>query len=149
MIAPPIIFLDFDGVIMTAEPTSRFRVPDPRAIRNLNALVRATGGFVVISSTWRGLGLGRCRAILRDAGFDGKPIGITPSLHFGRDNYCRGDEIAAWLRAKRQEERPILILDDDYDMGALMHRLVRTKSAIGLTMRDVDCAVRLLTMEDR
>lgn len=141
---PPIIFLDFDGVIMTAQPESRFRKPDSRAIDNLNRLVFVTGGFVVISSTWRGMGLGRCRAILRDGGFTGKPIGITPSLHLSpRDTYCRGDEIAAWLQRWRQERRPILILDDDYDMGPLLPRLIRTKSVIGLTGRDVLRAIEL------
>lgn len=140
----PLVFLDFDGVIMTAAWDSQYRKPDPRAIGNLNRLVYATGAFVVISSTWRGIGLGRCRALLKAAGFEGKPIGITPSFAGRSEEYCRGDEIGSWLTRRAQGHRPFVILDDDADMGEFGDRLVQTASRVGLTATDVERAVVLL-----
>lgn len=139
----PLIFLDFDGVIMT--PATSFRSPDWRAIENLNRLVYATGAFVVISSTWRGLGLGRCRAILKAAGFAGKPIASTPSLFTARsEEYSRGAEIGLWLFRRAQGHRRFVILDDDDDMGEYGDRLVRTDTMVGLSATDVLKAVDVL-----
>ena len=46
-----IIFLDFDGVIVTFE--TRFNDIDPECAKHLKRVVDETGAFIVISSTWR------------------------------------------------------------------------------------------------
>lgn len=131
-----VIFLDFDGVLLNQ--TTRFRTMDPACVAVLDAVCRETGIPVVISSTWRHIGLGRCRAMLREAGFTGQVIGVTPVLW----GCSRGEEIGRWLDAHPQYTKPV-ILDDDADMGGLTPALVRTETLVGLTERDAN-ALRAL-----
>lgn len=134
------IFLDFDGVLLTK--WTRFRRMDVCAVSQLNRLCRESGAGVVISSTWRHIGLGRCRAMLREADFKGKVLGATPTI-WGR-GFCRGDEIQDWL-ARHPEVERFVILDDDDDMGELLPYLVRTETLAGLTGHEVDRALAMLT----
>lgn len=130
------IFLDFDGVVITA--ATRFRSMDPECVCRLDALCREAGAGVVITSTWRHIGLGRCRAMLREAGFHGRVLGATPVLWA----HPRGDEIAAWQL--KHGPTDYIILDDDRDMGDLLPRLVRTATPVGLQDADVSRALALL-----
>lgn len=133
-----VLFLDFDGVLLNQ--ATRFRTMDPACVAYLDALCRAADDLpVVISSTWRHIGLGRCRAMLREAGFTGRVIGATPVLW----GCSRGEEIDRWLDAHPEYTRPV-ILDDDADMGGLTPALVRTETLIGLTEREARRVLDLL-----
>lgn len=155
----PILFLDFDGVLNSADFQQRWRAAhagttterlhdqlDPAAVQRLNDVVRATGAAVVVSSTWRlcedSNTVEKLQAVLERFGFTGTVVGVTPSLgcssHAGYtcDEGARGAEIEAYLAALPQ--RPAFaIVDDSADMQPHLHKLVRTSWQEGLQGRHV------------
>ena len=140
-----VIFLDFDGVLVT--PASSFRrtgtgiVADPAAVDALNYLISETGARLVITSTWRlEYSLGELSELLHSWKVQAEIIGIAPS------GSSRGDEIQEWLD-NCGESTPIdtfVILDDLTYMGKLSPRLVSTEFESGLTMDDARRALEFL-----
>jgi hypothetical protein len=124
-----VIFLDFDGVITTAESISEaFRrrrageIPgddwtkhqiDPELVQNVRKLQDHLGAKIVISSTWRILDpLDSLKLWLGERGIDPKTIiDVTPH----RNDGSRGREIKEWLDA-HPEVTNFKILDDDGDV---------------------------------
>lgn len=137
------VFLDFDGVLLNQ--ATRFRTMDAACVARLNRLCRESGAGVVITSSWRHIGLGRCRAMLKEAGFTGRVLGMAP-VHWGRE-FCRGDEIGTWL-AHHPDVTRIVIVDDCDDMGEYLPELVRTETLVGLVDADVDRAIAVLNSGD-
>ena len=141
-----VIFLDIDGVLNSAPFLGEGAdlpweaMIDPRAVARLNALVRATGAAIVVSSSWRcHVPLARIARILGDHGFDGEIIGATP-----RRPSSRGAEIQAWLDEAADGPDAFVILDDVSDMGPLTPHLVLTSFDEGLLDAHVaDAAARL------
>jgi hypothetical protein len=143
-----IIFLDFDGVLVTA--ASAFRrsgtssVADPKAVEALNWLVAQTGARLVVTSSWRlDYSADEIRALLRSWGVEGNVLGITGVAH---SPGSRGKEIQAWLDEHRLAG-PIasfVILDDEPDMGTLSSRLIRTEIGTGLTRGQATMAQTIL-----
>lgn len=133
----PIIFLDFDGVIVTRR--MNYREGDPKAISALNYIIKETDARIVVSSTWRFDGLVQCRANLESWGMDGSVIGVTTFL---TNTAQRGDEIQDWL--DNNSHGPFVILDDDNDMGDLSDFLVQTNILHGLTIFDARKAINLI-----
>ena len=138
--------------------------PDPILLDRLDTLLTKSKATIVISSTWRLMSnymdLWRLFAVL---GFKGTMIGQTPELPSDR---TRGDEIKKWLddeaagKHTYSEELPgncwgfsskprsiesFVILDDDPDMGDLMPHLVRCDPQVGLSQKNVDEALKILT----
>lgn len=127
-----ILFLDIDGVLNYEECYKRGRREDsyplseicPVAIKHLNRIVAETGCKVVISSTWRHSGIEYCRNILKECGFIGEIIDITPSLDRIGEWIQRGNEIRKWLidnKLYKYDEYNTVdydyaIVDDDNDM---------------------------------
>lgn len=120
-----IIFLDCDGVInytrwytseeyMNLAPDAELDI-DPKVVERLNNLCYYTRAQIVISSSWKIDKYYKSR--LEKAGLE-NIIDKTPDFVFytGAD-YCRGDEIAAWLRWHDRIENYIIIDDckDFYD----------------------------------
>lgn len=148
-----VIFLDFDGVIVTrrgprstAEEDQGRLLPDPALVARLNDITNATGAKVVVSSTWR---LGRTvedlRALLVAADFAGQVIDVTPWGVDGR-HVERGYEIHDWL-SRHPEVESFVVLDDDSDRGPLTSgrwRVVRGGFDRGMDETDVAEAVRIL-----
>jgi hypothetical protein len=142
---PKIVFLDFDGVLVT--PTSSFlrsrtgTVADPDAVHALNHLVAETGAFVVITSTWRlEYSPTELSDLLRSWKVQAEILGVTQS------GSSRGDEIRQWLD-NFSGPAPIdafVILDDLTDMGKLSSHLISTEFETGLTMEHVRRALELL-----
>lgn len=155
-----VIFLDIDGVLvnrkslMLAKDKESFNEIawwsnqiDPYAMGLLNKVIEETGALVVVSSTWRiGKNRTRLQEILKDAGFEGKVLGMTPRLspEKGCASPERGKEIAEWLRTSPRPIDNFVILDDDSDMGALMHKLVKTTFEIGLMESHMKKAIAML-----
>lgn len=146
-----VIFLDIDGVLNNLESLRfpRVRVESsqhsysaahPSCIKALNQIIAATEARIVISSTWRGIGLAVLFEIFHQWGVRGMTVGYTPL--WDRSNE-RGDEIASWLSGHPEVES-FVILDDCDDMGHLRHRLVQTNYEIGLTAEDADRATAML-----
>ena len=87
--------------------------------------------MLVISSTWRGLGLKNLRLLFREWGIRGSVVGRTPDLGF----VDRGIEIEAWIE-NHQPSDAYVILDDGDDMASLTGFLVQTDYEVGLTLND-------------
>lgn len=133
-----ILFVDIDGVLNTRSHLRRQMLQNgfctkmdwcPSAINNLRRLCEMVDGHIVVSSSWRhDHTLEQLREIFCNNGLDDqRVIGVTPSAaeQTGSENYCRGHEIAAWLREHPAEN--YVILDDDATMlSHQMERLIRT-----------------------
>lgn len=140
-----IIFLDFDGVLLTADyqRANGGGKLDPAKVRLLYTLLRDTNARVVVTSNWRG-SLTKVRRDLERAGLKNVRkwvVGVTPR-HCNLAN--RGEEIEAWLEVAFGEVEGMCILDDDADMGRLLPWLVQTDYRVGLTQHDVTRAGSLL-----
>ncbi len=102
----------------------------------------ATGGRVVLSSSWRlQLPLPAIEGLLRAAGFRGELVDRTPR------GVSRTAEILAWLRANDAARAPHAALDDEIDPdaeGFARVRWVVTRLATGLTGREVALAIEAL-----
>ncbi len=145
-----ILFLDFDGVLVTADyqKANGGNKLDPAKVELVRTLLFDMDARVVVTSNWRG-SLTQMRNVLAQAGLRNARhwvIGVTPRL--ARRETCRGDEIQAWLTQAGVATDDCVILDDDDDMGGLRRRLVRCDYRVGLTQEDVVRAeARLLGYE--
>jgi hypothetical protein len=153
-----VVFLDVDGVLndrawlhhetIVPVPDGTVKVEHyidnpiaPYLVARLNEIVRRTGAFVVVSSTWRlGMSLKELDALLDKGGFKhpGTILGKTGTI--GGD---RGHEIQAWLDLHGAVER-FVILDDDSDMAHLTPFLVLTPGEGGLQPAHVEAACAIL-----
>jgi hypothetical protein len=147
-----IVFLDIDGVL-NGDRYIEARGPqasdelwtsadlDPLAIQALNALIQQTGAKVVVSSSWRHHHtLDELRDVLRERGFVGDLIDVTPRMH----GEPRGVEIRTWIRVQSTPNLRIVVLDDEAPTAELDSRWVRTDPTCGLTEPDVARAALLL-----
>jgi len=146
-----IVFLDIDGVLNNLAslrfPRTRVKCSNhsysaahPACVKAVNHVIASTGARIVVSSTWRGIGLKVLFEIFHAWGITGMTIGTTPLFDYG---FERGDEIANWLK-NNPDVDSFVILDDGDDMGALKERLVQTNYEIGLTQKDAERAVKML-----
>jgi hypothetical protein len=137
-----VVFLDIDGVLNNRrsmeggwrppEAPTAFHTLDPDCVARMCRVVRFASAKVVVSSTWRHIGLERVAACLERAGWVAPPIiGRTPEMRG-----ARGQEIAAWLD-EHPEVTAYAIVDDNADMlPKQMPYLVQTVSAAGFTDAD-------------
>lgn len=151
-----IVFLDFDGVLNShwymlefpREWNSGMAVEgqiDPESIELVNKIVEATGAVVVISSAWRLIRpVEQLTTMLKNKGFKGEVIGITPDLaHLDKR---RGDEIQEWIGTSplKDQIESFVILDDNSDMVHLTDRLVLTGYTVGIEEHHVEKAIKIL-----
>ena len=132
-----VIFLDLDGVLNTArwhrqadqqslqdEYGYRF---DPAAVANLKKIVDDTGAEIVISSSWKYMGLTKLKKMWKERMLPGKLIDVTPNsvgdkflLHADLDSMdllsIRGKEIKEWLMLHGRDVSHYAILDDMNDI---------------------------------
>ena len=103
-----ILFLDFDGVIVTDRHQSQLMATnsplrdeygakfDPVCIENLRRIIDSTDADIVVTSTWKmEKGLEGIQRMWQARHLPGKVIGVTPDI----DPIHRGNEIEAWLTA--------------------------------------------------
>ena len=134
------IFLDIDGVLAPIRQWDRYGDLDPACIAVLNDIVAEAGADVVVSSTWRyGKTVAQLQEMLVAGGFAGRVLDTTPIGGPGAD---RGDEIRAWLADN--SVTGFVIIDDHFDMGALLTHLVHTHPGHGLRPEDAARAVATL-----
>jgi hypothetical protein len=156
-----ILFLDIDGVLNYEQYYTRGRRDAPHplseicpvAIDNLNRIVSETGCKVVISSTWRHSGIQYCINVLRECGFTGMVIGITPSLDKHGEWVCRGNEIDQYLKFHKLykydsyyiTDHDYAIIDDDSDMlYRQRHNFFECSPVKGLTLEIADKIIQFL-----
>ena len=128
-----VIFLDIDGVLNTKwwytqmdknTPKDKYGYAfDPIAVANLKKILDETGADIVISSSWKCMGLSQLEEMWEERGLPGKIIGITPNsvsdellLNADIDNmelfHIRGTEIREWLMKNSKSVGNYAILDD-------------------------------------
>lgn len=146
----PVLFLDIDGVLISAEFIQQGGTSDtfdPQAVAELRRVVDETGCVIVLSSSWRlGHSLADMRGRLIAAGMRHPCplIDATPDL-WEKDvehSPCRGEEVKAWIET-RGFEGPYVCVDDDTDFLP-GQPLVRTTWAKGFTKEHADECIRIL-----
>lgn len=149
------IFLDIDGPLNTGRDD--YRDPkygdhfDSEAVENLREIVEATGASIVISSSWRHMGIKRMHEIWRDWNLPGKIAGCTPGS-LGDDNAfnTRGEEIQAWLDENAKGPKSYVIIDDlgfDHFLENQYLRLIQVDPNCGITTDDALHAIKILNEE--
>lgn len=138
----PVIFLDIDGVLNSAEYANAGGMGrrlgethlDPKACALLERITQETSCLYVLSSAWRqSFSIRAMQNFIRRRGAPSTTIiGATPVDWDGHEDHTRrGREIASWMRANYLPKR-WAILDDSDDMGEFLPYLVRTTWARGL-----------------
>lgn len=174
-----LIFLDIDGVLNcesafksglnhkeTSDGQSYCEFGRDQAAL-INRLIDETGAKVVISSTWRRMGMEAMLEIWKDHGMSGEIIGLTPILRDSvKFNVPRGCEIDTWLDergfthinwSRALQDRVIassgietyVIIDDDSDMlysqrNHFVHVLPSPRNRDGFTEEHLELAKRIL-----
>ena len=161
-----ILFLDIDGVLNTKwwytqmdRKTLRDKYGyafDPRAVANLKRIVEETGADIVLSSSWKCMGLSQVQEMWSVRKLPGKIIGITPNS--GNDETLfdadtdstdrfriRGEEIKEWLTKHGKRISHYAIIDDmDNMLSEQQSHFVQTNPEFGITEEDADNAVKIL-----
>ena len=173
----PLLFLDFDGVLNTERHYAELKghgqpykdkygpLFDPEAVSNLQKIIEATDARIVVSSSWRYLGLEDLQRMWNDRNLPGSIVGITP-LHTDDDKLLetdlsqldmitaemfsssRGSEIKAYfdevLEVSSESQRYV-ILDDLKDvLPEQEDHFLRIDPIEGITEEDVEKAVKIL-----
>lgn len=150
-----IIFLDIDGVLNSGrwfaktggEPDADgYGVSfDPVAVDCLGRILSETGAEIVISSSWKWLGLDTMRNMWKDRNLPGKVIDITPDkisdgllLSLDLEGFdvakLKGFEIAEWLSLHDKDVSQYVIIDDeDCVLPSQREHLILTDPYLGIT----------------
>ena len=151
----PIVFLDFDGVVMPAKSISEAWANNRKFIKHevtfnkectdrLNTILERSNADLVICSGWRNEEYIQAHMVevLIANGVRLNPLkylGITPDINNGH----RGYEIQAWIESNKFLGK-FVIIDDEEDMMPMMDYLVNTNSGLGITDEDVEKALKIL-----
>ena len=161
-----VLFLDIDGVLNTKywytqmdkiTPKDKYGYAfDPNAVANLKKILDETGADIVISSSWKCMGLSQLEEMWENRGLPGKIIGITPNsvsdemlLNADIDNmelfHIRGTEIREWLRKNSKRVSHYAILDDmDNMLPEQQDHFVWIDPDIGITDGNAVQAIMIL-----
>jgi len=161
-----VIFLDIDGVLNTKwwytqmeRTISKDKYGyafDPKAVANLKRIVAETGADIVISSSWKCMGLSQMEDMWEDRNLPGKIIGITPNsmsdemlLNVDIDSiklfHIRGEEIKEWLTKHGKQVSNYAIIDDmDNMLSEQQSRFVHTNPEVGITEEDAQKTIEIL-----
>ena len=174
----PLLFLDFDGVLNTERHYAELKdngqpykdkygpLFDPEAVTNLQKIIEAIDARIVVSSSWRYLGLEDLQRMWHDRNLPGSIVGITP-LHTDDDKLLetdlsqlnvitaemfsssRGNEIKAYfdevLEVSSESQR-YTILDDLKDvLPEQEDHFIRIDPIVGITGKDVERAVEIIS----
>lgn len=171
-----LVFLDFDGVLNnsefaahqykndeSAQDSMGLDLFDPKAIEYMNRIIDATGAKIVITSSWRYLGLAKLQKLWKERGLHGEIIGMT-SLHVvdelilekgtewlerETNGSPRSEEIAHWLKtydinATYGINANYVILDDLPMPKELQVHAIQVNPQFGLTDQHVKQAIKIL-----
>lgn len=165
-----LVFLDFDGVLNSSEFAAHLSrnsesaqdrmgldLFDPNAVECMNRIVDATGAKIVVTSSWRYLGLAKLQKLWKERGLHGEIVGMT-SLHvvdelilengiewLERETYesPRSEEIAHWLKSYDINGNYV-ILDDLPMPKELQAHFVQVNPKFGLSDLQVKQAITIL-----
>lgn len=151
------IFLDFDGPLNTGrseylDPERYGHHFDDLAVRNLRKIINETGAQIVVSSSWKHLGLDKLLEMWSNWGLPGQIIGCTPG---GWDDSrlfnTRGEEIQQWLTENAVGEYAYVVIDDivENEMAAGQERnWIEIDPHCGITYDDAELAIKILNRND-
>jgi hypothetical protein len=157
-----VIFLDFDGVLnVIPQGHDDFGgIFHSEFVENLERIITETEAKLVISSSWRHMGLERLNMMWEHRQYSGEIIGITPDLwrrvkdEEYHERLQRGDEIEAWVKQHPEVENYVILDDDDDMLQTQLGNFVRTSLNInhpdcidigyGLTNECANRAIRIL-----
>ena len=164
-----VLFLDIDGVLNTKywytqmdrnTPKDKYGYAfDPNSVANLKRIVEDTGAEIVISSSWKCMGLSQMEDMWRDRSLPGRIIGITPNsvsdemlLNADIDSielfHIRGEEIKEWLMKHAKRVSSYAIIDDmDNMLPEQQSHFVQTNPEVGITEGDADTIITILNKE--
>lgn len=140
-----ILFLDIDGVLNNTpflRANSGLCEFDPDNVLNLIYTINETNCQIVVSSSWRYMGLSGVSKVLEDVGVPkGVVIDVTPILGCSLEG--RGYEIDAWLKVNEAESYAIV---DDYNdmLPEQQGHFVLTRIKEGLTKTKADELINVL-----
>lgn len=147
------VFLDIDGPINTGrndylDPERNGHPFDNMAIQQLRRIVHESGAEIVISSSWRHMGLDRIKELWKDWKLPGKIAGITPGV-WGDGSYyrTRGEEIRQWLSENARPPFSFVVIDDMGEEEALEEQKdswVTVDPHCGISSEEADKAIRIL-----
>lgn len=154
-----IIFLDFDGVMVTFKKVVDYEYCctdilengclkfDTLCVDALNHLILKSNAKIVVSSSWRyAIPENLMSEVLKRQGVTGEFIGYTPFDQPCWNKHGRGEEIKRWLSGRGVTH--FAILDDtDFKWGDLSSFWIKTDCTIGLTASDVRFALHLFEGE--
>ena len=166
-----VIFLDFDGVLNSSDysatlfeagkPTqdeNGHELFDPETVKRLNRIVDETEAKVVISSSWRYLGMTALQDIWHERGLHGQIIGITSLyavdefiIEHGLEWLTNGAEVGSpraveietWLH-EHDSINNFVILDDLPMSAALQPHFVQINPIFGLLDAQATKAIEIL-----
>ncbi len=164
------VFLDFDGVLNSSEFAAyQYRndesaqdsfgldLFDPKAIEYMNRIVDATGAKIVVTSSWRYLGLAKLQKLWKERGLHGEIIGMT-SLHVvdelilekgiewierEMNGSPRSEEIAHWLKSYNINANYVILDDLPMPQDLQLHA-VQVNPKFGLSDLQVKQAITIL-----
>ena len=147
------LFLDIDGVLNTGRsdhlnPKCYGHHFDNEAVKNLRWIIDNTGAKIVISSSWRHLGLTRLQELWRDWNLPGEIVGCTPGV-WGNDEVfaIRGAEIQRWLDEHVEVPFSYVVIDDfkkDEAIENQKDRWISVNPHCGLSMINAIDAIIIL-----
>ena len=159
-----VIFLDIDGVLNPKwwerkKPADRFGCAfAPKTVSCLAKIVKETDAEIVISSSWKDMGLVELQNMWRERNMPGKIVDITPDYmsdeillnpDLSELNYLynRGCEIEVWLAQHRDDVSNYVIIDDMDDiLPEQQSHFVQTDPEVGITEEDVYKAMIILNV---
>lgn len=117
---------------------------DPARVALVDQIAREANVVVVVSSSWRALGLDVVRPALWDAGLRAPVVARLASTDWSRSRDTRGERIATWL-ARHPHIRRWCALDDQAEYHRIdPTHLVATRDDEGLTPAGVLHALAIL-----
>ena len=146
-----VLFLDIDGVLNTDRqhwhcqmngitPVDEFGYEfDHKAVDNLATILEETSAEIVISSSWKFLGLQTLQKMWEDRKLPGTILDITS------DGKSKGWEIDEWLMECESQVNRYAIIDDENDiLPKQLNHFVQTNSQFGITCKDAERVITIL-----
>lgn len=146
-----VLFLDIDGVLNTDRqhwhcqmngitPVDEFGYEfDHKAVVNLATILEETDAEIVISSSWKFLGLQTLQKMWKDRNLPSTILDITP------DGKSKGSEIDEWLMEREAQVIRYAIIDDENDMLTKQQKhFVQTNSQFGITCKDAERVITII-----
>lgn len=147
------IFLDFDGPLNTGrndhlDPERYGHHFDNEAVQNLRLIIENTNAAIVISSSWRHMGVSRIQKLWKQWNLPGEIVGCTPGYWGDEASFAtRGLEIQRWLKENATAPCRFVVIDDFSAEEATEDQKaywISVNPHCGISKENADWAIHLL-----